>query len=512
MPTRSPTGRLERTFDMPSSLLGRHLARRRRRRPPVRSEQAGHRLAPPVRAAPPTPPLVASSGRPGPSTDPAGGHFTRRRTDEEPQGDRRGIRRGHRHRPHGRGRRTGGSGVRTRIHVPRARAAGQEHREGRSARRGSRRHGRRLLRPDRRARRDVDEHRVRRQGRRLGRRVRRHDRRPGHDAHRRRGRRDRRLRRGRGHGRPDGRAHVGRSSGTCSRSTSPRRTPSRPATRRSSWACSTRASRRPTPTSRRRSRSTRAPRASAASSTRAVAAWSPTTSDHGTHVAGTIAAAINGVGIAGVAPGVKVASVKVVNDDGFIFPEAAICAYLWAADHGMPITNNSYFIDPWEFNCVNDPRQRPVWQAVQRALALLVGAGHPDGGLGGQQQRRPAAQVHRLERARTTAATPSRTAPSPGVPRPAGRGARRRDGLGRRPDRAEELLLVVRPGRRRRDGSRRRHRASAPAAPRRPSPTASSRPRGARRRATAAATSRAPRWRDRTRPASRRSRCRRTRA
>ena len=34
----------------------------------------------------------------------------------------------------------------------------------------------------------------------------------------------------------------------------------------------------------------------------------------------------------------------------------------------MPITNNSYFIDPWEFNCVNDPRQRPVWQAVQRAL------------------------------------------------------------------------------------------------------------------------------------------------
>ena len=104
-------------------------------------------------------------------------------------------------------------------------------------------------------------------------------------------------------------------------------------------------------------------------------AWSPTNSSHGTHVAGTIAAAINGVGIAGVAPGVKVASVKVVNDDGFIFPEAAVCAYLWAADHGMPITNNSYFIDPWEFNCVNDPRQRPVWQAVQRALAYSTAKG-----------------------------------------------------------------------------------------------------------------------------------------
>lgn len=100
----------------------------------------------------------------------------------------------------------------------------------------------------------------------------------------------------------------------------------------------------------------------------AEAAWNPTTSDHGTHVAGTIAAAINGVGIAGVAPGVKVAAVKVVNDDGYIYPEAAICGYLWAADHGMPVTNNSYYIDPWEFNCVNDPSQRPVWQAVQRAL------------------------------------------------------------------------------------------------------------------------------------------------
>ena len=100
----------------------------------------------------------------------------------------------------------------------------------------------------------------------------------------------------------------------------------------------------------------------------AEAAWNPTTSSHGTHVAGTIAAAINGVGIAGVAPGAKVASVKVVTDAGFIYPEAAVCGFVWAAEHGMQITNNSYFIDPWEFNCRNDARQRPVWQAVQRAI------------------------------------------------------------------------------------------------------------------------------------------------
>jgi subtilisin family serine protease len=103
--------------------------------------------------------------------------------------------------------------------------------------------------------------------------------------------------------------------------------------------------------------------------------WNPTTSTHGTHVAGTIAAAINGVGIAGVAPGVKVASVKVVDDAGFIYPEAAVCGFVWAADHGMQITNNSYFIDPWNFNCRNDARQRPIWQAVQRAIRYAQNKG-----------------------------------------------------------------------------------------------------------------------------------------
>ena len=76
-----------------------------------------------------------------------------------------------------------------------------------------------------------------------------------------------------------------------------------------------------------------------------------------------------------MAPGVKVASVKVVTDAGFIYPEAAVCGFVWAAEHGMQITNNSYFIDPWEFNCRNDARQRPVWQAVQRAIRYAQNKG-----------------------------------------------------------------------------------------------------------------------------------------
>ena len=66
---------------------------------------------------------------------------------------------------------------------------------------------------------------------------------------------------------------------------------------------------------------------------------------------------------------------KVVTDAGFIYPEAAVCGFMWAAAQGMQITNNSYFIDPWEFNCRNDPRQRPVWQAVQRAIRYAQNQG-----------------------------------------------------------------------------------------------------------------------------------------
>jgi subtilisin family serine protease len=98
------------------------------------------------------------------------------------------------------------------------------------------------------------------------------------------------------------------------------------------------------------------------------AAWAPTTSTHGTHVAGTIGAARNGIGIAGVAPNVRLASVKVVDDGGFIYPEYAICGFIWAGEHHMAVTNNSYFIDPWFKWCQDDPDQKAGIEAVRRAI------------------------------------------------------------------------------------------------------------------------------------------------
>ncbi|RBY97302.1 peptidase S8 [Blastococcus sp. TF02-8] len=89
---------------------------------------------------------------------------------------------------------------------------------------------------------------------------------------------------------------------------------------------------------------------------------------HGTHTAGTIAAASNGAGIVGVAPNVRVAGIKAATAEGYFFPEAVVCSFVWAGDRGIDVTNNSYFVDPYLFNCRNEADQRAIWKAVQRAV------------------------------------------------------------------------------------------------------------------------------------------------
>ena len=41
---------------------------------------------------------------------------------------------------------------------------------------------------------------------------------------------------------------------------------------------------------------------------------------------------------------------------------------MWAATHNVDVTNNSYFADPFLFNCKNDPEQRAIWAAESRAI------------------------------------------------------------------------------------------------------------------------------------------------
>ncbi|HEY7875399.1 MAG TPA: S8 family serine peptidase, partial [Actinomycetota bacterium] len=56
------------------------------------------------------------------------------------------------------------------------------------------------------------------------------------------------------------------------------------------------------------------------------------------------------------------------NDDGFFFPEMVVCSFYWAGTRHLDVANNSYFVDPYLYNCRNDETQRAIWKAVQRAV------------------------------------------------------------------------------------------------------------------------------------------------
>ncbi|MEV7414492.1 S8 family serine peptidase [Streptomyces sp. NPDC089919] len=97
---------------------------------------------------------------------------------------------------------------------------------------------------------------------------------------------------------------------------------------------------------------------------------------HGTHVAGTIAAAKNGKGVVGVAPGVKIASVRIAEPGSTLFfAENTVCGFMWAGDHGFKVTNNSYYTDPWQFNCPDNIDQAAIIEGVRRAQAYAEGKG-----------------------------------------------------------------------------------------------------------------------------------------
>jgi lantibiotic leader peptide-processing serine protease len=96
---------------------------------------------------------------------------------------------------------------------------------------------------------------------------------------------------------------------------------------------------------------------------------------HGTHTSGTVAAAFNGIGITGVAPNTRLAAIKSSIDEGFFFPEMVVCSFMWAGRQHLDVTNNSYFADPWYFNCMNDHEQHAIWKAEQRAIRFAMSQG-----------------------------------------------------------------------------------------------------------------------------------------
>ena len=91
-------------------------------------------------------------------------------------------------------------------------------------------------------------------------------------------------------------------------------------------------------------------------------------SGHGTHVAGTVAAAANGLGVSGVAPGVRLVSIRGGQDSGFVFLDPVLNALTYGADIGVDVINMSFYVDPWLYNCTNNPADSPTAQTEQRAV------------------------------------------------------------------------------------------------------------------------------------------------
>jgi subtilisin family serine protease len=103
------------------------------------------------------------------------------------------------------------------------------------------------------------------------------------------------------------------------------------------------------------------------------AGWQNDFFGHGTYVSGIIAAQKNGIGVVGIAPGVKVSVVKVVNDDGMIFPDAILCGLDWAMGHGYDLINASLFVDPVTgpddgIFCSDQPDRAAVVAILRKAI------------------------------------------------------------------------------------------------------------------------------------------------
>ncbi|GAA1553705.1 S8 family serine peptidase [Kribbella sancticallisti] len=105
---------------------------------------------------------------------------------------------------------------------------------------------------------------------------------------------------------------------------------------------------------------------------------------HGTHVASEIAAPINGIGIAGVAPEATLVALKACTAEGYCFVDAVAAALRYAGDQRLDVVNMSLFADPYLYYCQNEAEQRAMLEqlksaaryAQQRGVLLVASAGN----------------------------------------------------------------------------------------------------------------------------------------
>ncbi len=94
---------------------------------------------------------------------------------------------------------------------------------------------------------------------------------------------------------------------------------------------------------------------------------------HGTHVAGTIGALDNGIGVVGVAPGARIHPVKVLNSQGSGYTSWIIAGIDWVAANADVIDVANMSLGG---SGVNDSEKAAIQGAVDKGVAFAVAAGN----------------------------------------------------------------------------------------------------------------------------------------
>lgn len=98
--------------------------------------------------------------------------------------------------------------------------------------------------------------------------------------------------------------------------------------------------------------------------------------DHGTHVAGVIAAGRNGIGVVGVAPAATVMPLKVANATGAISTSAVYAAIVYAVDQGADIVNLSLATRPGTSRSSVTALETGIAYARDAGVLVVTGAGN----------------------------------------------------------------------------------------------------------------------------------------
>ncbi len=96
---------------------------------------------------------------------------------------------------------------------------------------------------------------------------------------------------------------------------------------------------------------------------------------HGTHVAGTIGALDNGIGVVGVAPGARIWAVKVLNKNGSGYSSWIIAGIDWVAAHAATIKVANMSLGGSGYS---QAEYDAIQGAVNKGVAFAVAAGNED--------------------------------------------------------------------------------------------------------------------------------------